>query len=285
MSRPRSIAPSLSNPPMGIDLPRTMPPMARTAISEVPPPTSTTRFPSGSWMGSPAPTAAASGSSISAADFAPAATTASSTARRSTGVSNDGTQTSTRGLARRPAPTFRRTSRIISRVSSKSVIAPRWTGRLVGCSRAHHPMGVARGKPLLLPYRDVPLDALDAVPAGLEGLRPVGRGAAHHDRRLAHLQAAGSVEDRDLQDRPPFEHLLPDGLEVDTSLLVPRLVVQAGHLAALRVIPNGSDEQHGSPGRGVGNEHQRLSGVEGWVGEPNAQRGAPARESIGCAVR
>src|SRR6266508_6435086 len=77
------------------------------------------------------------------------------------------------------------------------------------CSRAHHPMGIARGKPLLLPDRDVPLDALDAVPAGLEGLGPVGRGAAHHDRGLTHLEAAGSVEDRELQYRPPFAHLIP----------------------------------------------------------------------------
>ena len=58
--------------------------METTAISEVPPPMSTMRFPTGSWIGSPAPIAAASGSSTRVTLFAPAKRTASSIARRST---------------------------------------------------------------------------------------------------------------------------------------------------------------------------------------------------------
>ena len=41
-----------------------MPPREMTAVSVVPPPTSTTMLPSGSWMGRPAPMAAAMGCSI-----------------------------------------------------------------------------------------------------------------------------------------------------------------------------------------------------------------------------
>src|SRR6266542_6404017 len=150
-------------------------------------------------------------------------------------------------------------------------------------SRAHHPMSIAGGQPLLLPYRYVPLDALDAVPACLERLRPVRRGTAHHDRRLAHLQAAGAVENGDLQDRPPLEDLLADGFEADPSLLVPRLVVEAGHLAALRAVPDGPGEQHGSPRRWVGHEPERLRGVQKGVGEANEERWAHARILAGAS--
>ncbi len=42
----------------------TIPPSEMTAVSVVPPPTSTTMLPSGSWIGRPAPMAAAMGCSI-----------------------------------------------------------------------------------------------------------------------------------------------------------------------------------------------------------------------------
>ena len=72
-----------------------------TATSVVPPPMSTTMLPVGSWIGSPAPIAAAIGSSMMYARREPAAMVASSTARCSTPVIPDGTQTTTRGFARR----------------------------------------------------------------------------------------------------------------------------------------------------------------------------------------
>ena len=80
----------------------TMPPREITATSVVPPPMSTTMFPVGSWTGIPAPIAAAMGSSRMYAGFrAPAYSAASITARCSTPVTPDGTQTTIRGLANR----------------------------------------------------------------------------------------------------------------------------------------------------------------------------------------
>ncbi|CAB5157188.1 unannotated protein [freshwater metagenome] len=55
---------SSSSPPTRIDSDVTIPPSEITATSVVPPPISTTIFPVGSWIGSPAPIAAAIGSSI-----------------------------------------------------------------------------------------------------------------------------------------------------------------------------------------------------------------------------
>ena len=78
-----------------------MPPSEMTATSVVPPPMSTTMLPVGSWIGRPAPIAAAMGSSMMYARRAPAAIVASSTARCSTPVMPEGTQTTTRGLASR----------------------------------------------------------------------------------------------------------------------------------------------------------------------------------------
>ena len=70
-----------------------------TATSVVPPPMSTTMLPVASWTGRPAPIAAAIGSSMRCTLRAPAALAASSTARFSTPVMPDGTQTMTRGWA------------------------------------------------------------------------------------------------------------------------------------------------------------------------------------------
>src|SRR5512132_4039990 len=76
-----------------------MPPRLRTATSVVPPPMSTTIEPVGSVTGSPAPIAAAIGSSIRNTRRAPACSADSRMARRSTAVDPDGTQTITSGAS------------------------------------------------------------------------------------------------------------------------------------------------------------------------------------------
>ena len=107
-----------------------MPPRLMTATSDVPPPMSTTMFPVGSPTGRPAPMAAAIGSSIKYAWRAPADRHASSTARFSTPVTPDGTQTTTRGCAQRFWCTFWMKCRSISSVTSKSAITPSFSGRM-----------------------------------------------------------------------------------------------------------------------------------------------------------
>ena len=69
---------------------------------------STTMFPVGWAMSSPAPMAAAIGSSISATSRAPADRHASSTARVSTSVTPDGTHMTTRWRAQRLRCALRR---------------------------------------------------------------------------------------------------------------------------------------------------------------------------------
>src|SRR5215213_7806565 len=124
------IASSSSSPPMRIDCETTIPPSEITATSEVPPPMSTTMFPVGSPTGSPAPIAAAIGSSIRYAWRAPALRHASSTARFSTPVTPEGTHTTTRGCAQRFWCTFWMKWRSISSVTSKSAITPSLSGRI-----------------------------------------------------------------------------------------------------------------------------------------------------------
>ena len=58
------IAASMSNEPTRTASSATTPPSEITATSVVPPPTSTIMLPSGSWIGSPAPIAAAIGCSM-----------------------------------------------------------------------------------------------------------------------------------------------------------------------------------------------------------------------------
>ena len=81
-----------------IESDKTTSPSDKTAISEVPPPISTTILPFGLTISIPAPIAAALGSSIKATYFAPALRAASSTAISSTSVTPEGTQIITRGL-------------------------------------------------------------------------------------------------------------------------------------------------------------------------------------------
>ena len=124
------IASSSSSPPIRIDWLTTMPPSEITATSLVPPPMSTTIEPVGSPTGRPAPIAAAIGSSMRYAWRAPADRHASSTARFSTPVTPDGTQTTTRGCAQRFWCTFWMKWRSISSVTSKSAMTPSFSGRI-----------------------------------------------------------------------------------------------------------------------------------------------------------
>src|SRR6266536_1628416 len=123
------MATSMSDPPIGTALPLTKAPRASMAMPEVPPPTSTTMLPTGSWMGKPAPMAAASGSSTRDTDRAPAAIAASATALRSTSVRSGGTHTSTRGRGNLDVPSLRRIRRNICSASSKLVITHLCRGR------------------------------------------------------------------------------------------------------------------------------------------------------------
>ena len=84
----------------------------------------------GSPTGSPAPIAAAIGSSIRYAWRAPALRQASSTARFSTPVTPEGTHTTTRGCAQRFWCTFWMKWRSICSVTSKSAITPSLSGRI-----------------------------------------------------------------------------------------------------------------------------------------------------------
>ena len=120
---------SKSNPPQRSACTATTPPSEITAISAVPPPTSTTMLPTGSWMASPAPMAAAMGCSIRKLAEAPARRAASLTARRSTGVMAEGTQISTLGRLMRLTPTRCSSTLNIRSVTSKSVMAPPRNGR------------------------------------------------------------------------------------------------------------------------------------------------------------
>ncbi len=94
---------SISSPPMRIDRDTTIPPSDVIATSVVPPPMSTISEPDGSFTGSPAPIAAAIGSSTRRAHRAPAETAASCTARFSTSVTPDGMPMTTRGRGKSSA--------------------------------------------------------------------------------------------------------------------------------------------------------------------------------------
>ena len=91
-------------PPTRSDVDTTMPPRAMTAISLVPPPMSMTMLPEGPLMGTFAPIAAASGSSMRNASLAPAFRAASRTARFSTLVTPAGTLIITSGRVRPTRP-------------------------------------------------------------------------------------------------------------------------------------------------------------------------------------
>ena len=108
-----------------------MPPRQITATSVVPPPMSTMSEPEGSLTGSPAPIAAAIGSSIRPAQRAPALSAASRTARFSTSVTPLGMPRSMRGRAIVPTRSWTLSTKylIICSVTSKSLMTPSRSGR------------------------------------------------------------------------------------------------------------------------------------------------------------
>ena len=95
------IALSSSSPATRIDCAVTMPPSEMTATSVVPPPMSTTMLPVASWTGQPGADRGGHRllDDVHLARARPACD-ASMTARRSTPVMPEGTQTTTRGRAR-----------------------------------------------------------------------------------------------------------------------------------------------------------------------------------------
>src|ERR671916_2137500 len=129
------IASSTSSPAILIEDLVTIPPSEITATSLVPPPMSTTIDPCGSLTGSPAPIAAARGSSMVYACLAPADSVASLTARSSTPVTPLGTHTTTLGPTNdrnnwRRGCALRMKYESIFSVTSKSAITPSLRGRM-----------------------------------------------------------------------------------------------------------------------------------------------------------
>ena len=122
---------SSSSPPVRIDVSLTMPDSAMTAISVVPPPMSITMLPVGVSTGRPTPIAAAIGSATMNTSFAPAPSAESRTARFSTSVMPDGTQTMTRGFTLKTWFSMMsvRKYRSIFSVTSKSAMTPSFIGR------------------------------------------------------------------------------------------------------------------------------------------------------------
>ena len=123
---------SISSPPMRMLRLTTIPPRLMTATSVVPPPMSTMREPVGSETGSPAPIAAAMGSSMRRAQRAPALSAASRTARFSTSVTPDGIPITIRGRGMSPIRSWTRCTKylIICSVTSKSLMTPSRRGRM-----------------------------------------------------------------------------------------------------------------------------------------------------------
>ena len=124
-----TMASSNLSPATLIDVLTTIPPNEITATSVVPPPISTTIEPQGLEISSPAPKAAATGSSIINTCPAPALFVACSTARLSTSVTLLGTQTAILGFLNQWKPTDLPIKYlIILSVTSKFEITPSLSG-------------------------------------------------------------------------------------------------------------------------------------------------------------
>ena len=125
-----------------------MPPSAMTAMLVVPPPMSITMLPVGVSTGRPTPIAAAIGSDTISRRLTPAERAESRTARRSTSVMPEGTQTMTVGLTLRTvrSMTWRRKWRSIFSATSKFAMTPSFIGphRVDPIRRtAEHHLGLA----------------------------------------------------------------------------------------------------------------------------------------------
>ena len=102
---------------------------------------STIMLPTGSVVGSPAPMAAAIGSSMTVTCRAPARAAAWRTARRSTSVTPLGTQMTTRGRANHLRPQAWRIKLCsIAAVMSKSAMTPSFSGRTATMDPGARPM-------------------------------------------------------------------------------------------------------------------------------------------------
>ena len=123
--------------------------METMAVSVVPPPTSTTMLPTGSYTGRPAPMAAASGFSTRITCLPPALTTASVTTLRATAGRPAGTQMSTRGLLNRwLTPMALRIKYFSSTAAvSKSWMAPSRMGRMACSASVVRPNSSAASSP------------------------------------------------------------------------------------------------------------------------------------------
>jgi hypothetical protein len=123
-------------------------------MSVVPPPISTIIEPRASAIGSPAPIAAATGSSIRNTRRAPAESPASCTARRSTGVALAGTQIMMRGPVKIPRRLTRRMKcLIISSAALKSAITPSRSGWMVSILLGVRPSIVLASWPTAITWR------------------------------------------------------------------------------------------------------------------------------------
>ena len=128
----------------------TTPDRLMTATSAVPPPMSTIMLPTGSVVGSPAPMAAAMGSSMTVTCRAPALAAACRTARRSTSVTPLGTQMTTRGWANQlPAQACRIKLCSMAAVMSKSAMTPSFRGRTATMEPGARPMTALASWPTL----------------------------------------------------------------------------------------------------------------------------------------
>ena len=128
----------------------TMPDRLMTATSAVPPPMSTIMLPTASVVGRPLPMAAAIGSSMTVTWRAPALAAAWRTARRSTSVTPEGTQMTTRGRARMLLPqAWRMKLCSMAAVTSKSAITPSLRGRTATMEPGARPMTALASWPTL----------------------------------------------------------------------------------------------------------------------------------------
>ena len=128
----------------------TMPDRLMTATSAVPPPISTIMLPTASVVGSPLPMAAAMGSSMTVTWRAPALAAAWRTARRSTSVTPDGTQMTTRGWAKMLLPqAWRMKLCSMAAVMSKSAMTPSFSGRTATMDPGARPMTAFASCPTL----------------------------------------------------------------------------------------------------------------------------------------
>ena len=124
-------------------------------------------------------------------------------------------------------------------------------------------MGLAGEELLLLPDRNVFLQAFDAVTARLERVPAMRRGAGHDNARLTDGKVAGAMQDGDLRHRPLRGHLSGDLVQPRDGQLVPRLVAETGHVAGLRMVAYRPDEHTCAARARVGDGSERLVHREG----------------------